>query len=137
MSRADTHRDLHELFNARDFDGIAKRTAKTFEYRDHPRNLTISSAEGFLAWLQEWVDALDGRATEATYLDAGDVSIARFIGAGVNDGPMGPFPATGKPVRFPLCELLSYDPEGLVTGGEIYYDQVTVLAQLGHLQLPG
>lgn len=49
---------------------------------------------------------------------------------------MGPFPATGRPVEFAVCELLTYDADGAITGGEIYYDQATILGQLGHLQLP-
>ena len=136
MSNADTHRELHDLFNGRDLDALAKRLAESFSYHDRPRNLTLDGEE-FIAWLGEWISSLDGRCTQSTYLDAGDTSVARFVGSGVNNGPMGPFPPTGRSVQFPVCELLTYDADGNVTGGEIYYDQVTILSQLGHIDLPG
>lgn len=136
MSNSDTHRDVHELFNDRDFDGIVKRLSSSFRYEDRPRNRTITSTGEFTAWLHEWVDSLEGRCTDARYLDAGDTSVALFTGRGTNNGPMGPFPATGRSVEFAICELLTYDADGNITGGEIYYDRATILGQLGHLQLP-
>ena len=137
MSNADSHRELHDLFNDRDIDGVVKRLADSFTYHDRPRNHTITSGAEFGDWLREWVSSVEGRCTQCTYLDAGDTSVSRFIGTGVNNGPLGPFPATGLPVQFPVCEILTYDADGSVTGGEIYYDQATILGQLGHLQLPG
>ena len=43
---------------------------------------------------------------------------------------MGPFPATGKEWALPICELWHFDADGRVVGGEIYYDQVSLLTQL-------
>ncbi len=36
----------------------------------------------------------------------------------------------------PFCEILYWTPEGQVESAEIYYDQMTMLGQLGHLELP-
>ena len=55
---------------------------------------------------------------------------------GTNDGPLGPFPATGKEWTLPICEMWHFDADGRVVGGEIYYDQVSLLTQLGLLLEP-
>ena len=136
MASADTHAEVHDLFNTRDYDGVVKRMADDFHYTDHARNITMKTVEEFTAWLKEWATALDGRVTRARYLDAGDASVARFVGRGSSIGPLGPLPATGRDVAFDLCEILTFDREGMVTGGDIYYDQMGLMAQLGHIQPP-
>ena len=136
MSNVDTHTELHGLFNDRDYDGVQKRIADDFAYTDHARNITMTTAQEFLGWLQDWVTSLDGRVTGARYVDAGDTTIARFVGRGINIGPIGALPATEREAAFDLCELLTFDADGLVTGGDIYYDQLGLLAQLGHVEPP-
>jgi len=37
----------------------------------------------------------------------------------------------------PFAELLEYDADGKVRYGAIYYDQVTMLTQLGHMPPQG
>ncbi len=36
-----------------------------------------------------------------------------------------------------MWEMLHFDAEGKVASGQIMYDQVTMLGQLGHIDLPG
>jgi hypothetical protein len=54
----------------------------------------------------------------------------------LHDGPLGPFPATGRPCSLALCELWHFGPDGRVVGGDLYYDQVSLLMQLGLLAQP-
>ena len=61
--------------------------------------------------------------------------MARFTGRGTNDGPLGPFPATGKEWTPDLRDV-HFDADGGVVGGEIYYDQVSLLTQLELLPEP-
>ena len=62
--------------------------------------------------------------------------VCTFTVVGTHDGPLGPFPATGRPFTLPLCELWRFDAGGRVIGGDLYYDQASLLAQLGLLALP-
>ena len=55
---------------------------------------------------------------------------------GTNDGPFGPFSASGKEWTLPMCEMWHFDTAGRVVGGEIYYDQASLLTQLGRLPDP-
>lgn len=55
---------------------------------------------------------------------------------GTNDGPFGPLPATGRPITMDAVDILHFDPEGKVVSEDWYYDQLGVLAALGHVQPP-
>jgi ketosteroid isomerase-like protein len=58
------------------------------------------------------------------------------MGRGTNDGPMGPGNAvTGKRMDMPFCEILRVQ-DGRVVSGEIFYDQLTMLTQLGLAEAP-
>ncbi len=138
MSSADMHRELHEMFNRRDFDGIVERYGADTVYTDHPNALSVTGPDQFREWLSAWTAAMsDAAVTEARYLDAGDTSVAFFVGVGTNDGPFGPNPASGKAVRFAACETLTFDRTGMVVAGEIYFDLLTIMGQTGALQAQG
>src|SRR5262249_23697874 len=99
---------------------------------DQARGMTFTTPEEFKnIFLQGWIQASsDCRVTEARYTDGGDVVFARFTAEGTNDGPLGAFPATGKEWTLPICGTWHFDADGRVAGGEIYYDQVSLLTQL-------
>ena len=56
------------------------------------------------------------------------------MGRGVNDGALGPLPATGREIDLPFCEIFGFDDEGQIVSGNIYYDQLTMMTQLGHIE---
>lgn len=133
----ETHRAAHEAWNRRDFDGAVSAMVENMTYTDHPRGLTLKSRQEFREWIAEWAQAFsDGKIIDARYADAGDTVVAQFLAQGTNDGSFGPFPATGREVTFPLCEVLYFDEEGRVVRGEAYYDQLSLLVQLGHVEAP-
>jgi hypothetical protein len=111
--------------------------AQNIDYTDTARGLTMQGKEETTSWLDGWKTAFsDARVAEATYLDAGEWTIARFQGQGVNDGPLGDLPATGEQMNLPFCELLRWQ-DGKVQEGAIYYDTTSMMVQLGHMQAPG
>jgi hypothetical protein len=59
-----------------------------------------------------------------------------FTAVGTQDGPLGPFPVTGKEFALALCEMWHFDSSGAVVGGDLYYDQVSLLMQLGLMPQP-
>lgn len=143
MSNVDTHRDAHEAFNRRDWDQVIRDMAPDVEYVDHPRGMTVKGAAQFVDYLRSgWVTAFsDAAVTNAGYTDGADTggagrSIAQFAGTGTNDGALGPMPATGRSMNMPFCEIMTYGPDGRIVRGELYYDQVSMLVQLGHMPPP-
>ena len=138
MSTVDKHRDAHEAFNRRDWDGVIREFAPDAEYVDHPRGMTVKGAAQFVDYLRAgWVTAFsDAAVTNVRYTEGPERSIAQFDATGTNDGALGPMPATGRSMNMPFCEIMTYDAEGRIVRGELYYDQVSMLVQLGHMPPP-
>jgi steroid delta-isomerase-like uncharacterized protein len=134
----EAHRAGHEAFNRRDFGAMVKEYAESIRWIDQARGVTFRTPREFESdFLNEWISvSSDCQVTDARYIDAGDTVVARFTARGTNDGPVGSFPATGKEWALPICEMWHFDADGRVTGGEIYYDQVSLLTQLELLPEP-
>jgi ketosteroid isomerase-like protein len=137
MPNVDTHRQLHELFNRRDWDALGAHLREDVTFTDMARGLTMKSIDDVKGWLGEWATAFsDATVGNPVYLDGGDFSVATFYGRGTNDGQLGTFAATGRRMDVAFCEILRYDGDGKVTSAEIYYDQLSIMAQLGHVEVP-
>jgi steroid delta-isomerase-like uncharacterized protein len=134
----ETYRAGHEAFNRRDFGAVVNEYAESISWIDQARGITFRTPLEFKRdFLAGWIQASsDCQVTDARYTDAGDVVLARFTVRGTNDGPLGSFPATGKEWALPICEIWNFDADGQVVGGEIYYDQVSLLTQLELLPEP-
>jgi steroid delta-isomerase-like uncharacterized protein len=134
---ADLHRKAHQSFNARDWKAVEEMMVSNCEYEDHPRGVTMKDSSEFTGWLKEWASAMsDAEVADVDYIDGGSYSIARFTGRGTNDGAFGPFPASGKRLAMPFCEVMHWNDDGRCDRGEIYYDQMTMLVQFGHADPP-
>lgn len=138
MSNVDTYRRAHEAFNARNWDEVAAAFTSDAGYTDQPRGMIMKGPQEFVdAMKASWVTSFsDAAVTRPVYLDAGDHVICQFTGTGTQDGPLGPMPATGRRMEAPFCEIMHFDSDGRIVGGELYYDQVTMLVQLGHMPPP-
>jgi hypothetical protein len=125
-------------FNHRDFDAMVKHCADSITWTDRARGLTFSTPQEFKdVFLRGWIEASpDIRINNPCYRDAGQTVVCTFTVAGTQDGPLGPFRATGKRVSLPLCDMWHFDSSGRVVGGELYYDQVSLLMQLGLMPQP-
>jgi len=130
-------RSAHGEFNRREFDALLKRLAPSFTYRDHARGLSFDGREGFREFMNGWITGFsNAQVSEPTYLDAGSVVIAQFQARGTHDGALGPFSATGRAMNLPMCELIRFNDQGEIVSGEMYYDQISILSQLGLAQTP-
>jgi ketosteroid isomerase-like protein len=135
MTNVDSHRAAHAAFNRRDYEDAVKNLRDDIQYTDHPRNISTKGPVEFVDWLKGWAAAFsDAQVADVRYIDGGDHTVALFQGRGTNDGAMGPMPATGKRMDLPYCEVLRFDAEGRVVAGEIFYDTVTMMVQLGLME---
>jgi steroid delta-isomerase-like uncharacterized protein len=137
-SNVASHRAGHEAFNRRDFEAMTSQYADSITWTDQARGLTFRTPQEFRdEFLAGWIQASsDIQVTSPRYLDAGQTAVCTFTVTGTHDGPLGPFPATGRAFTLPLCELWHFDPSGRVIGGDLYYDQVSLLTQVGLLPQP-
>jgi len=96
-----------------------------------------SSTQTTLApeWTESWAKAFsDGRIANPEYIDAGDVVVARFTVEGTNDGLLNSLQPTHRRISVPFCEMTHFDKQGRTVSGGCYYDQYTLLTQLGHIE---
>ena len=83
---------------------------------------------------QGWIDALsDAAYADVRITELGDSVTMQFNGEGVNDGPFGTFPATGKRVSFPVINVITVNAIGEINKLKQLYDRLDVLTQLGHM----
>ena len=130
-----TLRAAHESWNKRDFVGVVSNAVKGLAYTDHGRNITLNTRDKFREWTEGWAKAFsDGRITNPQYIDAGDIVVAQFTVEGTNDGQFGSMKLTGRKMSLPFCEICHFDKQGRISSGGCYYDQYTLLTQLGHIQ---
>jgi len=130
-----TLRAAHESWNKRDFAGVIANAAEKLAYTDHARATTLDTREKFKEWTEGWAKAFsDGRIMDPQYADAGNIVVAQFTVEGTNDGPFGSMKPTGRKMSLPFCEICHFDKQGRIVSGGCYYDQYTLLTQLGHIQ---
>lgn len=131
----ETLRAAHQSWNQRNFQDVVRDTAEGLAYIDHGRNVTLNSRDKFREWTEAWAKAFsDRRIMNPEYIDAGDTVVAQFTAVGTNDGPFGSLKPTGRKMSLPFCEICHFDKEGRIISGGCYYDQYTLLTQLGHIQ---
>jgi len=134
QNNVETIKQAHQNFNRHDMESAAKNVAENITYRNHARGVVINNRQGFIEYLEAWKKGFsDARVTEPTYIDGGDKVVALATARGTNDGPFGDFPSTNKKIENPVCEVLHFNDEGKIVAGEIYYDRMTMLEQLGHV----
>ena len=135
---AETYRAGHQAFNNRDFVTMTRHYAESISWTDHAQGQTFSTPQEFRDdFLAGWVRASPNiKITSPHYIDAGQTVVCTFEVTGTQDGPLGPFPATGKEFTVPLCEMWHFDAGGRVVGGDLYYDQLSLLMQLGLMPQP-
>jgi steroid delta-isomerase-like uncharacterized protein len=60
-----------------------------------------------------------------------DAVVLEVMISGTQTGPWRGLPATGRPVRFPLCAIYHFTSNGKLASEKIYYDRAGVLRQVG------
>lgn len=137
-SNLETYQHAHLAFNERDWSAVTAAFTEGTTYTDHSRGITVTGPEQFVEYLKNgWLSSFsDGRVSEPHYQAGTGHVICEFLATGTNDGPLGSFAATGKTISAPLCEIMRFDTGGRIVSGGLYYDQMTLLVQLGHAAVP-
>src|SRR5260370_39958529 len=131
----ETLRAAHESWNRRDFAGVVRNSAESLAYTDNARSRNLNGPDKFREGTEAWATAFsDGLITNPEYIDAGDIVVARFTAERTNDGPLCSLQPTGRKMSLPFCEICHLDQQGRIVSGGCYYDQYTLLTQLGHIQ---
>jgi steroid delta-isomerase-like uncharacterized protein len=126
-----------EAFNRRDLDAQVSGYADTFTMTDHARGITLKSRQEVKSWMGEWIGASsDAQVRVIEVIDAGDAMVSVLEMEGTNDGPMGPMPASGKRFSTRGVQILHFDEEGRIVAHDNFFDQLSILIQLGFAEPP-
>ncbi len=126
-----------EAFNRRDLDAQVSSYADTFTMTDHARGITLKSRKEVKSWMGEWIGASsDAKVSVVEVIDAGEVVVSILEMDGTNDGPMGPMPASGRHFSTRGVQILHFDREGGIVAHDNFFDQLSILVQLGFAEPP-
>lgn len=126
-----------DAFNRRDLDAQVSGYADTFTMTDHARGISVESRDEVKAWMEDWIAASsDGKVSVIEVIDAGDVVVSVLEMAGTNDGSLGPMPASGRRFSTRGVQILHFDKEGKIVAHDNFFDQLSILVQLGFVPSP-
>jgi steroid delta-isomerase-like uncharacterized protein len=133
-----TARAIYESWEKRDYDGIVENMIEQVVFTDMARSQVHDGRAAVRDFFESWATACPDSGCGAKVIAYSDgVVVVEGVWVGTNTGPFGPFGATGQEVSMPWVNVLRFNPEGQIMAGAAYYDQLTPLTQLQHLQLPG
>jgi steroid delta-isomerase-like uncharacterized protein len=99
--------------------------------------LEIRSLDAFKAFLRRDQAAFPDAHQEAAMTVAEGDKVAVYMTlTGTQEGPFGPFPATGRRITVPFLGILRFE-EGKIAEMWVEWDNLNVLTQLGLFSPPG
>ncbi len=132
-----TVRTMMELINQRNLDSLhTVVTDDIVRHSDATPGVVVTNLDEFKAFLEtDFASIPDSVMDVDMIFSAGDKVAVRAHYSGIQTGQMGPFPPSGKTVRLVFIGILRIENDKIV---EIWveWDNVSVLAQLGHLPPP-
>lgn len=118
--------------NEHDLAGIMATFGHEAEYDDTPwgeRRLGRDAVENYY---RDLLTALpDLHIDVRNRLVTDDAVVLEVTTSGTQTGTWRGLPATGRPVRFPLCAIYRFTANGKLASERIYYDRAGVLHQVG------
>lgn len=130
-------REMIDAVNRRNLDELDRMiTPDMVRHSTATAGVEIRSLEEFKAFLRsDFVAVPDSVITIEHLIAQDDLVAVHAIYAGTQQGPMGPFPATGKPVEGPFLSFIRVE-DGKIAEMWVEWDNLSMLIQLGHISPP-
>jgi steroid delta-isomerase-like uncharacterized protein len=130
-------RSFYEAWEKRDFEALEDCLADGVSFNDASQGQVVKGKSSVKDWYASWATACPDSVAGATLVAASDdTAVFEGVFAGTNTGAFGPFSATGGSVSLPWVNVLRFDSDGQIIGGSAYYNLLTVMVQLGHMEPP-
>jgi steroid delta-isomerase-like uncharacterized protein len=118
--------------NAHDLPGIMATFGYGAWYDDEPWGEHHDGRDAVRGYYEDLLTSLPDLRIDIKHCLAAEEGVALEVQiTGTQLGAWRGLPPTGRPVKFPLCGLFSFDDEGKLAGERIYYDRGSVLHQVG------
>ena len=123
--------------NRGDLDALGELFAPDAVTTDRARGLTFHGRQGIKTFKGDLRRAFpDLVGVSQNTIDAGDTVIVQEQATGTHQGPLGPLGPTGNAMSLPVCAIFRFGADGLVSSADFYWDQLTLLQQLGAVPVP-
>ncbi|HEY7536776.1 MAG TPA: ester cyclase [Gaiellaceae bacterium] len=131
MDHAATMRQIYDLINRGDIDGLGDLLADDFVDHEELPGLAPTK-EGVLAFFRMYVAAFpDLRMDPEDVLPSGDKVVARVRATGTHRGELMGLAATGESVDVQLVDIIRFGDDGLAHEHWGVFDTMTMMQQLG------
>ena len=140
--RADENKEVVRRFvaavNQRDFGALDALVAPdVVRHSPSTPGVSVRSLEELKAFLRQDLAAVPDAVQEIRMILAEGDRVAVWANySGTQDGPLGPFPATGRTVDLDFAGILRVE-DGRIVEMWVVWDNVDMLTQLGHMEPPG
>jgi len=123
-----------EAVNGRDFDALDELiAADVVRHCAATPGVEVRSLEDFKAFLHRDLTAVPDAMQEVDFMfSSGPFVAARVFYRGTQDGPMGPFPPSGRKLEIPFLGILRIE-DGKIAEIWVEWDNLNPLVKLGHL----
>jgi len=127
-----------EAVNERDFDALDAVVATGMRRHSAATpDVKVESLDDFKAFLEADLATFPDSRMTVNQLVADDEMVAvHATYAGTQQGPMGPFPASGNRMELPFMGMLRIE-DGKIAEMWVEWDNLNALTQLGHFPPPG
>jgi steroid delta-isomerase-like uncharacterized protein len=125
------------LENRHDLDGIMRTFGASARYDEEPWDDHHIGSDAVRAYYDGLLRAMPDLAIEVCQRHLAEAAVLlEVVISGHHLGAWRGLPPTGRPLRFPLCGVFTFDGQDRLAGERIYYDRATVLRQLGVFHEP-
>lgn len=130
-------REQTEAFNRKDEEAFVRPISSNSRSTDAATGEVLRGKEGERETFRRWTTAFpDARVNIENVVVSGDTAVVQFTGEGTQRGPLGPFPASNKRAQTRMVSILKFNPQNEIVEETQYYDQLSMLQQLGHVPVP-
>lgn len=135
-------KQAHKLFSENKFDEVVNLAADNIQVVNYATGQTFNGKAEFKAFMSGFKTAFPDLVIKHTNVFQGDNGYValEFEGDGTHTGPLagpgGTIPATGKTVKFLVCEVHRV-VDGKIASIHNYQDSGSLMRQLGLMPAPG
>ena len=128
---------MTDAINARDLGALDSFVAKdVLRHSAATPDIVVTNLAEFRTFLEaDFAAVSDSVQIIDVIFGGGDYVAVRARYIGTQDGPMGPFPASGNKLELPYVGILRFE-DGKVVEIWVEWDNLSALSQLGHFPPP-
>lgn len=140
--RAAVSKKIHDLFSMNKFEEVVNLATDNIQVVNHGTGQTFNGKEEFRSFVMGFKTAFPDLVIKHTNVfEDGNGQVAlEFEAEGTHTGPLaspgGSIPATGKKVKFIVCEIHRVE-NGKIASIHNYQDSGSLMRQLGLMPAPG